>query len=283
MLACLALACVIGCATGSEDEATGPAPKRASTPVSIVRSKPTRLLVAPESAYGTTLSSTEDESILLTKSAAYRWTPGEAVSIAHLPERPQRFGSSGGPVAWLERTADGRSEIRTLDGGKPRVVHSAAGYVGTLVVEAGRIYFAERAPDRSWRLGVVPRSGGTAHYGKPKRGRLPAMLVSAESLYYYDGPSSSVLRVAPDLGSEEVLARDVICSPLAVAESIFCAQPAGLIEISLDGGVRRAFPLEEQRSITAVAATATQLTWVSDIGDHQLAIDSIDLTRPEPP
>ena len=108
------------------------------------------------------------------------------------------------------------------------------------------------------------------------------MLVVAESLFYYDGPSSSVVRVSPDLGSEEVLARDVICSPMAVAENVYCAQPAGLIEIGIDGGVRRTFPLEGSGSITAVAATSTQLTWVSDIGGDQLAVDSILLTVTEP-
>lgn len=280
-----------------------------------VRPDPKRLLTVRESPYGATLGSTEDASFLLTGGAAYRFVRGEAPTrwasdfgvapalapghilfwskgafrrvptsggeaelVATVARQPQRFVTSGDHIAWLDQAADGRFSIHTLDGSHRRVVHAAEGYVGALAMEDERIYFAERAPDHSWRLGLVPRSGGAAHYTKAKRGRLPAMLVLAESLYYYDGPSSTVLRVSPDLGSEDVLAREVICSPIAVAESVYCAQPAGLVEIGIDGGVRRTLPLAERGGITAIAATATQLTWVTDIGDDQLAVDSISLT-----
>lgn len=333
MLGCIALACAVGCARSSDDgpaaadvvesaesvETHAPAPTASSTPSSIVRPDPTRLLAVRESPYGATLGLTEDASFLLTQGTAYRflqgqaparwagdfgdapalmpghilfWSDGafrrvptsggEATRVAAVPHRPQRVVTSGDHVAWLDQAADGRFSIQTLDGARRRVVHAAEGYVGPLAMEDERIYFAERAPDRSWRLGLVARSGGAAHYTKAKRGRLPAMLVVAESLYYYDGPSSTVLRVSPDLGNEEVLARDVICSPIAVAENVYCAQPAGLIEIGIDGGVRRTMPLDDRGAITALAATATRLTWVSDIGDDQLAVDSISLTVDAP-
>jgi len=235
--------------------------------------------------FGFARSLTADH-ILYWSEGAVRQVPtggGEATSVAQLPHQPQRFVTSGDHVAWLDRAADGRFTLHTLDGSAPRLLHAAEGYVGTLAMEDERVYFAERAPDRSWRLGVLSRSGGRVHYTKPKRGRLPAMLVVAESLYYYDGPSSSVVRVSPDLRSEEVLAHDVICSPMAVAENVYCAQPAGLIEIGIDGGVRRTFPLEERGSISALAATSTQLTWVTDIGGDQLAVDSLPLAVTEPP
>lgn len=299
-------------------EAAEAAPTSTSAPSAIVP-HPTRLLAVSGSAYGASLASAEDGGYLLSGSAAYRFaqgeaparwardfgfatalTPGhilywssgalrqvptsggEATKVARVPHQPQRLVTSGDHVAWLDQAADGHFTIHTLDGPKPRLVHAAEGYVGSLAMQDERIYFAERARDNSWRLGLVPRSGGAARYSKAKRGRLPAMLVVDESLYYYDGPSSSVLRASADLGSEDVLARDVICSPIAVAENVYCAQPAGLLEIGLEGGVRRTFPLEERGSITSVAATSTQLAWVTDIGGDRLAVDSIPLSGTEP-
>jgi len=311
---------VVGIGLEGVAKAAEAAPTSAPAPSTNRKPEPTRLLAVSGTAYGATLASAEDGSYLLTGSAAYRFvqgeaparwardfgstpvlTPGhllywsegamrqvptsggEATSAAQIPHQPRRLVSSGDHVAWLDQAVDGSFTIHTLEGSKPRVVHRAEGYVGTLVMNDERIYFAERAPDKSWRLGVVPRAGGRAHYSKAKRGRLPAMLVATESLYYYDGPSSTVLRVSPDLVNEEVLARDVICSPIAVAENVYCAQPAGLIEIGIDGGVRRTFPLEARGAITAVLATSTQLTWVTDIGDDRLAVDSIPLTVTEAP
>ncbi|HEY6724752.1 MAG TPA: hypothetical protein VI197_12015 [Polyangiaceae bacterium] len=301
-----------GGADGVPAAATTPAPR--APPSTSVRIAPTRLLTMRGSAYGATLGSSDGTGFLLTSGAAYRFVQGEAPTrwagdfgvapaltpghisfwsggafrrvptsggepalVATVPRQPQRFVTSGDHIAWLER-ADGGFSIHTLDGSKGRLVYAAAGYVGTLAMDDDRIYFAERAADRSWRLGLVARSGGAAHYTKPKRGRLPALLVLAESLFYYDGPSSSVRRVSPDLGSEEVIARDVICSPIAVADNVYCAQPAGLVEIRIDGGVRRTIPLDTPGAITAIAATAQQLTWVTDIGGDQLAVDSIPLT-----
>lgn len=295
-----------------------PAARSTPTPSTVARLTPTRLLAVRESAYGATLGLSEEANFLLTGGAAYRFvegqpptrwardfgvapalTPGhiffwsdgafrrvptsggEATLVATLPRQPRRFVTSSDHVAWLEQAADGRFSIHTLDGARERLVHAAAGYIGTLAMDDERIYFSERAADRSWRLGLVSRSGGPAHTTKPKHGRLPAMLVLAESLYYYDGPSSTVVRVSPDLRSEAVIASDVICSPIAVAENVYCAQPAGLLEIGLDGGVRRTIPLE-RGSITALAATATHVTWISDVGDDQLAVDSIALEVKEP-
>lgn len=297
------------------NETTAPAREPPST---VVRITPTRWLTLRESPYGATLGVTEDTSFLLTSSAAYRfvqgeaparWTGdfgvapalipghirfwsngafrqvptsgGEAKRVAAVTQQPRRFVTSGDQIAWLEQTPDREFSIHTLDGAQPRVVHSTSGYVGALAMEDDRIYFAERAADRSWRLGLVPRSGGAATHTKPKRGRLPSMLVLAESLYYYDGPSGTVLRVSPDLDTETVLARDVICSPLAVAENVYCAQPAGLVELGLDGGVRSTIPLDAHGAITAMAATPTRLIWVSDIGNDQLAVDSITLPLEE--
>jgi hypothetical protein len=74
-----------------------------------------------------------------------------------------------------------------------------------------------------------------------------------------------------------VIAHDVICSPIAVAEHVYCAQPAGLVEIGRDGVVRRTLPLERAGTITRVSATETRLAWLMDVGQGKLAVDSIPL------
>jgi len=317
-LACFILTCGVGCGESSSATRAEADSGAVASPGAVTRVTPTRLLSVRGSAYGATLAATDDSGYLLTETAAYRFgqgeTParwlgdfgvspasmpgqivfwsegavrqvpvsgGEATRLAQALERPQRIVSSGDQVSWLSQAPDRRFSIHTLDGSSSRLVHVAEGYVGAIAMNDEHIYFAERAPDRSWRLGVVPRSGGAAHYTRPKRGRLPAQLVQAESLYYYDGPSSTVVRTSPDLANEEILARHVICSPMAVAESVYCAQPAGLLEIGSDGGVQRTIPLESGGTITAVAATITRLFWLTDIGGGQLAVDSIPLSGKE--
>lgn len=315
-LASFTLAYAIGCGQSASAGRAEADVEATAKPSSITRVIPTRLLSVNGSAYASTLASTDDAGYLLTESAAYRFLPGEAPArwpgdfgvspaltpgqivfwsdgavrqapasggeatrVAQVVRRPQRIVSSGDHVSWLSQAADGRFSIYTLDGSKIRLVHAAHGYVGAIAANDEHIYFAERAPDRSWRLGAVPYSGGAARYTNAKRGRLPAMLVLAESLYYYDGPSSTVRRVSPDLASEEIVAPEIICSPIAVDENIYCAQPAGLLEISSDGAALRTFPLKSGGAITAIAATATRLLWVTDVGGERLAVDSIPLGK----
>jgi hypothetical protein len=187
--------------------------------------------------------------------------------------------TAGGRFAWLEQADGGRFTIQTLRRSGARVLHAPRGYVAALAMTEERVYFVEQGPGTGWRLGAVPLSGGAPRYTAMKRGRTPAMLAVASDLYYYDGPSLTVRRVTQDLEREEVVARDVICSPLAVAEHLYCAQPGRLLEIGLDGVLRRVLPPGQKGTVTAVAATASRLTWLMDVGQGALAVQTIELHR----
>jgi hypothetical protein len=207
---------------------------------------------------------------------------GEPKVLAAVAHQPQRVVTSGDHLAWLDQAEDGRFTIQTLDGSKARVVHAPDGYVAALAMLDDQIYFVEQARGMGWRLGVVPVSGGSPRHSAMKPGRTPAMLAVAREIFYYDGPSLTVHRVSPDLEREEVIARDLICSPIAVAEHLYCAQPVGLIEVGLDGVVRRTLTRRPSGMITAIAASAARVTWLVDIGRDQLAVQTIALTPPGP-
>lgn len=283
--------------------------------------EPTVLIEAAGSPYAATLAADTEGIYLLTQSTAYWLMPGRAprqwnlplgispalmddlilfwsdgslwqahkrggepAVLAKISHQPQRIVAHGGRLAWLDhaKETEGRYTIHTIEGARPRLVHEPAGYVATLTLDEGRIYFAERAKDQSWRLGAATLSGETPRYTEPKKGRTPAMLVVAQGVFYYDGPSSTVRHVSPDLEHENVVAREVICSPIAVAEHVYCAQPAGILEIGRDGVVRRMLPSNQPGAITAMAATATRLTWLMDVGRERLAVKTIDLApRPD--
>ncbi len=278
---------------------------------------PTTLLTARGSAYAATLAVDDQGIYLLTGNAAFRLAPGRAAErwelqlgispalmgdhflywsggafrrahkrgaepslLAAAAHQPQRVAASGDRFVWLDQADSGRFTIQTLARGSgARVLLAPDGYVAALAMGEQLVYFAEQRSGRGWRLGAVPLSGGAPRYTSMKRGRTPAMLAVAGDLFYYDGPSLTVRKVTPDLEGEEVLARDVICSPLAVAEHLYCAQPNGLLEIGLDGAVRRVVPLRRKGTITAIAATATRLAWLMDVGRDALVVQTIALQR----
>lgn len=278
---------------------------------------PTRLLSLRGSAYNATLVVDGDTNYLMTNDAAVRLVPGhtperwtlplgftrgattdhlvfwsngairrvpkaggEPVTVAKVPHEPRCLVTSGHNVSWLERGADGAFSIDALDGSRVRRLHAPSGSVEAMAMAGELVYFVERARDRTWRFGVVSLSGDAPYYAPAKQGRTPAMLALTNQLYYYDGPSLTVRRVSLDLLQEDVVARDVICSPIAVSEHIYCAQPAGILELGFDGVTRRELPLRGA-TVTAISATSNFLTWVTDIGAAQLAIDSVALA-PDP-
>ncbi len=271
--------------------------------------EPKLALTAAGSAYAASLFVDDEAVYLLTSSAAYRlvsgrapqrWalslgaTPvltaehfvywsdgairqapkrgGEPRLLAQVPHTPQRLAASGNYFAWLDRAEDGRFTILTLDGPSPRTVFAPNGYVAALTLQDDQVFFVERMTSSSYRLGVVPLAGGPARYTPSQNGRTPSMLAAAGGLFYYDGPSLTVRRLSPELEHEEVVGRDVICSPIAVAQRVFCAQPGGLLAFSLDGDPPRVLPRGRSGTITAIAATALQTAWLLDVGEDQLAV-----------
>jgi hypothetical protein len=276
--------------------------------------KPTTLLTTSGSAYSATLALDDEGSYLLTDKAAYRLVPGRAPErwdldlgispalmgnhflywtdgafrqvhkrgaepsiLAAVPNQPQRVVTSGDRFAWLDQAESGRFTIQTLDRSGARVLHASSDYIATLAMTEQRVYFVEEEPGTGWRLGSVPLSVGSPRYASMKTNRTPAMLAVVNDLFYYDGPSLTVRRFTPDLEREQVVVRDVICSPLAAAKHLYCAQPAALLEIAFNGVVRRVLPLRRKGTITAIAATATRLTWLMDVGRGALAVQTIAL------
>lgn len=277
-------------------------------------SDPTVLLTLPIPAYHASVYIDGDETYLLTSSAAYRVRSNEKPSVFRLdlgegavmtaaafvfwskgavwqapksggpsqrlgtvPHRPQYFVSDGRDFSWVDKSDEGRFTIQRLESQKPRVVYTAVGSIDTAVMLNAWVFFVERSADGAWRFGGKSLSVGTPAFTSEKKGRTPAMLVASSDLYYYDGNSLEVRQVSPDLQHEETIVNKMICSPIAVAESLFCGQVEGLFEVA-----RRPKSLprklhDARNAITAIAASQDRVVWVSDIGQSQLAVNSLSL------
>jgi hypothetical protein len=274
--------------------------------------EPSTLFTAEVSAYAAEVALDEDAVYLLTPSAAFRlvpgrpaerwaldlgltpalagghfvyWSKGELLrapkrggdpsTLAKVPGEPQRLAASGDYVAWLEKSADRGFVIWTLDGSRPREVLIPRGDVAALALLDDQVFFVEQLPEAKHRLGVVPLSGGEPRYSSEKKGRTPAMLAAAGELFFYDGPTTTVRRVSTDLTRERVIARGLICSPLAVAERVYCAQPAGLVELPAEGGSPRALAAARGGPITKIVASAKRVAWLVDAGPDRLSVQTL--------
>jgi hypothetical protein len=102
------------------------------------------------------------------------------------------------------------------------------------------------------------------------------MLVARHALYYYDGNAREVRRLSPDLRDEETLVSDFICSPLAVAERVYCANLEGIFELVPEGRPRAVVRLT-RGTVTELAANAHHLFWVADAGADKLSVQAIAL------
>lgn len=296
----------------SKASAESAAPPRSKT--RAPKPEPVRLFATDRSAYAAALALDDHGTYLMTSDAAYRLAParnperwpldlgrapaltteqllfwsrgelrqvkkggGEPELLALVAREPQRLVTSGDRFAWLDRTDDRHYTVQTLDGVSSRVLYETDENVNVIAMFEDSVFFTAQEPRKDWRLGVVSLDGGPPRFTAKKKGRTPAMLVAQHDVFYYDGPSSTVRRVSPDLERERVVVQNVVCSPMAVAEHLYCAQPGGVREIGLDGVVRRVFPLKGGGLITALAASTTRLSWVIDIGPDQLAVDTITL------
>jgi len=269
---------------------------------------PKTVLALPSSAYHASIEADEEGFVLLTATAAHRFVPGKPPTetpldlaygatttrdsvlfwsggeiravpkggstprrLGRLPARPQRFVSSGDDFAWLEKTGD-RFTVFTLNDGKPKLAYAAEGAIEALTMLSDWVFFVERLADGAWRIGGVKSSGGTPTFGEQHRGRTPAMLVGFHDLYYYDGTPREVRRLSPSLRTEETLAKDFICSPLAVWEHVYCARVEGLFEIRAGAKPRRLVESNLGTPITDLAVNARHIAFVSDVGADKLEV-----------
>lgn len=197
---------------------------------------------------------------------------GSAEILAAVP-RPRRLCASGGHLVW-EEPAQAAAQLRTLDGSEPRTIYRSEGEIAALALMDDQAYFVERVQER-WRIGTVALSGGAARFTEARTSRTPALLAAAQDVFFYDGPTSTVRRVASDLSREDVVARDVICSPLAVADRVYCAQISLLFEVPRDGGKARLLAAKRPGTIAALVATRARVAWLLDTGDSRAELEML--------
>lgn len=199
---------------------------------------------------------------------------GESQVLATVPATPRRLLAAGRHLVWEEAVGD-ESLLKTLAGSEPKTIHRGLGSIEALALQDDRAYFVERYQER-WRIGAVALTGGEARYTERRQSRTPALLATAGDVFFYDGPSSTVRRVASDLLREDVVARDVICSPLAVADRLYCAQSNLLFEQPRDGGTARLLVPKRSGPITTLAATHSRVAWLLDAGDGRAVLEVLE-------
>ena len=276
-------------------------------------SPPVTLLQLGKTAYHTRINLASDAIYLLTMEAAYRLVPGQEPQatkldlsdngvatpsafifwsngsfwlapkqggapgrLARVKDRPIFIVSVEERFAWIGPDEQGRHTVYTLRQGKPHVVYIMSGTVAAATMVEDRVVFVERVDNQSWRLGSVARTGSLASFTATRKGRYPAMLAAASDVYYYywdDKDVSEVWAVSPDLRNERVVASHVICSPLAVADRVFCTNVEGLFEISPTSGLPKLLFPSTRGSITAIAADQNRLVWVTDVGAEKLKVN----------
>ena len=313
----LLLLAALGCSRPASKETTGKnrdhALSTSTTATAAAHSGPRSLYRLDVSAYAATLAADDDQALyVLTSHAAYRLREGEptvpspvelgdtpALStqgivfwldgalrmvpkrggapevLANVPRPPRRLCAAGERIAWVEPD-EGGTGLRTLDGSQPRSLYRSPGDIEALALMDDQAYFVERNQER-WRLGNVPLGGGATRFTEPYATRTPALLAAAGDVFYYDGPSSTVRRVSSDLQREDVVGRDVICSPLAVGARVYCSQISLLFELPRQGGPPRSLAPKRAGTITALVATKTRLAWLLDVGENRAELEVLPL------
>lgn len=272
------------------------------------------LLSLSTSAYQASLAVDRDVAYVLTSHAAYRLAPGrpadamrvelgfgstatphgfvfwdegavreasqqdgEIRSLGTLAVRPQFFVSSGDHVAWIERSEDRRFSVGSLASQRASTVYTSPGSIDAATMLDDWVFFVERPTDTEWRIGGVRTKGGARSFTAARRGRSPSMLAAHGDVYYYDGNERVVRRLSPDLQREETLVFDFVCSPLAVAARVYCANVEGIFELAAEGRPRPLVRLERGAMVTELAANARRVFWIGDAGADRLVVRSIAL------
>lgn len=204
---------------------------------------------------------------------------GDPRVLSNVPRAPQRLAASRERIAWIDSEA-GRFSIQSLVADKPRELYAASGALDALAMLGDDVFFVERRSPKIWRLGRIAAQGGEPRFAATKSGRSPGQLVTfGDSLYFQDPSGYKVLELSRDLGHERTLARDVVCSPLAVWEQVYCAQVEGVVEVA-GGGPPRLLAPNARGLITAMAANSTAIAWLSDAGPDQLTVKLLARVQP---
>jgi hypothetical protein len=278
---------------------------------------PTQLMADATSAYNAGLVLDDDDVYLLTSRVVYRLVPGakpqpiaienggmaaltrtgliswargaiwrtpklggKAERVASLAHQPQFFMAAGQDIAWLDMPVHDEFLIQTLDGDDIRTLFYCPERIETAAMDAGWVFFVRREGN-SWRIGSVSVHGGDIRYGRLQNGPTPAKLAVAGEVFYYDLASGELRRLSPDLSHEDVLSKDLVCSPIAVAAKIYCPNAEGLFALARQPGAKSTRVFPEPRRIAAVAANTHMLAWLSDAGADRLSLMAITLANDE--
>lgn len=211
-------------------------------------------------------------------------TLGGPTKLAALAAQPQRFVAdiARDEFAFLSRSEDDRYAISKLEHGRVKRLYTSPGSIDALTMLGDALYFVERPGNAGWRIARLKLSGGDATFTASKTGRWPASLSGVKELVYYDGSRRDVLTLSPDLQQERTLAKDFICSPLAVGASVYCSTMEGVFELQATGTPRQVVAAS-RHLITNLAASSARLALVTDVGGQgqdQLAVNVVSLSAP---
>jgi hypothetical protein len=212
--------------------------------------------------------------------------PGGPTKLIALAEQPQRFVAdiARDDFAFLAHSADDKYSIQKLEQRRVKTLYASPGAIEALTMIGDALYFVERPNNAGWRVGRVKLSGGAATFTSSKTGRWPSTLKGTKDVVYYDGSRRDVLSLTPDLQVETTLAKDFICSPLAVAESVYCSTMEGVFELPASGKPRQVVAASRQL-IANLAVNSERLAFIADVGGHgqdQLAVNVVLLGKPSP-
>lgn len=196
---------------------------------------------------------------------------GKPMRYAVSASVPERIVASGASVVWQLRRGAGGFALAVRGGEAARIIYEGAGQAVALAVDDARAYFVE-ALGGGFRIGAVPLSGGAPLLSRTEAGRPPASLavVSGEPVFY-DG-ARSVRRMSSDLTSDRVVARETICSPLAVSDATYCAQPRTVVEVR-EGAKPRVLAEAVPGPITSIDTTEGRVAWLVDLGQGRIGLE----------
>ena len=222
---------------------------------------------------------TQNDLVYWSKGAIWRVpkTGGKPARVASLKHPPQSFMAAADDLAWLDMPVLDQFVIQSLDGRTVRTLFYYTGRIETATLDAGRVFFVKKEKNASWRIGSVSLHGDDIRFTEPKTGPTPAKLAAAGEVFYYDLRSGELRKLSSDLAREEVLSKDVVCSPVAVAARIYCPRVGGIFELARRAGATPTSVFPEPRPITNVAASSTFLAWLADAGPDRLSLMMIPL------
>lgn len=198
---------------------------------------------------------------------------GKARRICTTKRQPQYFVASRDYFAWLERSEEGKFTIQTSEQGKPHVIYAPDGMIDAMTMIDHWVFFVERIANGSWRIGSIRLDASSPAFTAARTGRSPAMLTAGHDIVYYDGNTLEIRQLSPDLQHESTVVRGQICSPIAATDTIFCAQMGGLYEVSPSNPTPTTLVEGSQASVTNIAANASFIVWLSDVGEERLAVN----------